>query len=54
MRVDVPQVFESRLKAPHSGMYRYGNESLSQWSSIQGSNDPEWIAEEIGYVIPKS
>ena len=40
-------------KALHSGMCRYGNEPLSQWSSIQGSADPEWIAEEIGYVIPR-
>jgi protein SCO1 len=39
-------------KALHSGMVRYGNEPLSQWSSIQGSADPEWIAEEITYVIP--
>ena len=38
-------------KALHSGMCRYGNEPLSQWSSIQGSADPEWIAEEIHYVI---
>ena len=40
-------------KALHSGMCRYGNEPLSQWSSVQGSADPEWIAEEIGFVIPK-
>jgi len=40
-------------KALHSGMCRYGNEPLSQWSSIQGSADPEWIAEEIHYVIPR-
>jgi protein SCO1/2 len=39
-------------KALHSGMVRYGNEPLSQWSSIQGSADPEWIAEEITYVVP--
>ena len=36
----------------HSGMVRYGNEPLSQWSSVQGSADPEWIAEQICYVIP--
>ena len=41
-------------KALHSGMCRYGNEPLSQWGSIQGSADPEWIAEEIGYVIPRT
>jgi protein SCO1 len=40
-------------KALHSGMVRYGNEPLSQWSSIQGSADPEWIAEEICYVVPR-
>jgi protein SCO1/2 len=39
-------------RALHSGMVRYGNEPLSQWSSIQGSADPEWIAEEITYVMP--
>ena len=39
-------------RALHSGMVRYGNEPLSQWSSVQGSADPEWIAEEITYVIP--
>jgi len=39
-------------KALHSGLLRYGNEPLSQWSSIQGSADPEWIAEEITFVIP--
>ena len=41
-------------KALHSGMVRYGNEALSQWSSVQGSADPEWIAEEICYVVPRS
>jgi protein SCO1/2 len=40
-------------KALHSGMCRYGNEPLSQWSSVQGSADPEWIATEIGFVIPR-
>jgi protein SCO1/2 len=39
-------------RALHSGMLRYGNEPLSQWSSIQGSADPEWIAEELTFVIP--
>ena len=41
-------------KSLHSGMVRYGNEPLSQWSSIQGSADPDWIAEEITYVMPAS
>jgi protein SCO1/2 len=40
-------------KALHSGMCRYGNEPRSQWSSVQGSADPEWIATEIGFVIPR-
>jgi len=41
-------------KALHSGMVRYGNEPLSQWSSIQGSADPAWIAEEIMFVVPRA
>src|SRR4029079_13326618 len=40
-------------KALPSGMCRYGNEPLSQWSSVQGSADPEWIAKEIGFVLPR-
>ena len=45
---------DRKNKALHSGMVRYGNEPLSQWSSIQGSADPEWIAEEICFVVPAS
>ena len=41
-------------KALHSGMLRYGNEPLSQWSSAQGSANAEWIAEEICYVVPRT
>jgi protein SCO1/2 len=41
-------------RALHSGMVRYGNEPLSQWSSIQGSADPAWIAEEITFVVPRA
>jgi len=41
-------------KSLHSGVVRYGNEPLSQWSSVQGSADPEWIAEQICYVIPEA
>jgi protein SCO1 len=44
---------DGKDKALHSGMCRYGNEPLSQWSSVQGSADPEWIATEIGFVIPR-
>ena len=49
---DADPVKDRKDKALHSGMLRYGNEPLSQWSSIQGSADPEWIAEEITFVIP--
>jgi protein SCO1 len=51
---DPNPVKDSKNKALHSGMLRYGNEPLSQWSSIQGSANPEWIAEEITYVVPAS
>jgi protein SCO1/2 len=51
---DPNPVKDQKDKASHSGMARYGNEPLSQWSSIQGSADPEWIAEEIRYVIPRA
>lgn len=44
---------DRRDKSLHSGMVRYGNEPLSQWSSIQGSADPDWIAEEICFVVPR-
>jgi protein SCO1/2 len=40
-------------KASHSGMVRYGNEPLAQWGACQGSAKPEWIAEEISFVIPR-
>ncbi len=36
----------------HSGMIRYGNEPASVWGACQGSAKPEWIAEEIGFVLP--
>jgi protein SCO1 len=49
---DPNPVKDRKDKALHSGMLRYGNEPLSQWSSIQGSANPEWIAEEITYVVP--
>lgn len=44
---------DKKDKSLHSGMLRYGNEPLSQWSSIQGSAKPEWIAEEISFVVPQ-
>ena len=49
---DNDPVKDRKDKALHSGMLRYGNEPLSQWSSIQGSADPEWIAEEVTFVVP--
>jgi protein SCO1/2 len=42
-----------RDKARHSGMLRYGNEPLSVWGSCQGSAEPAWIAQEIGFAIPR-
>jgi protein SCO1 len=43
---------DKKDKAAHSGMLRYGNEPLSQWGSVQGGARPEWIAQEICFVIP--
>jgi protein SCO1/2 len=40
-------------KARHSGMLRYGNEPISIWGTCQGSAEPEWIAQEIGFAIPR-
>lgn len=40
-------------KSRHSGMVRFGNEPLAQWAACQGSAKPEWIAKEIGFVIPR-
>jgi protein SCO1/2 len=37
----------------HNGMIRIGNEPQSLWSACQGSAQPEWIAEEISFVVPK-
>jgi protein SCO1 len=42
-----------RDKSRHSGMVRYGNEPLALWGSCQGQANPEWIAEEISFVIRK-
>lgn len=42
-----------RDKAQHSGVIRYGNEPLSLWGACPGSAKPEWIAEEISYVLPR-
>jgi protein SCO1/2 len=40
-------------KAKHSGMLRYGNESLAIWGTCQGSAEPDWIAQEIGFAVPR-
>jgi protein SCO1/2 len=42
-----------RDKSRHSGMVRYGNEPLSIWGSCQGSAEPSWIAQEIGFAVPR-
>lgn len=39
-------------KARHSGIVRYGNEPLSIWGACQGSANPEWIAEQISFMLP--
>jgi len=40
-------------KARHSGMLRYGNEPMALWGTCQGNGEPEWIAQEIGFAIPR-
>ena len=42
-----------RDKSRHSGMLRYGNESLAIWGTCQGSAEPDWIAQEIGFAVPR-
>jgi protein SCO1/2 len=41
-------------KSRHGGMVRFGNEPLAQWATCQGEAKPEWMAREIGFVIPRS
>ena len=41
-------------KSRHSGMLRYGNEPLAIWGTCQGSAEPEWIAQEIGFAVPRA
>jgi protein SCO1/2 len=43
-----------RDKTRHSGMVRYGNEPLAIWGMCQGSAEPEWIADEIGFAVPRA
>ncbi|MCU1331386.1 MAG: SCO1/SenC family protein [Candidatus Angelobacter sp.] len=40
-------------KSKHSGMLRYGNEPMALWGTCQGSGEPPWIAQEIGFAIPR-
>ena len=42
-----------RDKSRHSGMLRYGNEATCVWGTCQGSAEPEWIAQEIGFAVPR-
>ncbi len=42
-----------RDKARHSGMIRYGNEPACGGGSCQGSGEPDWIAQEIGFAVPR-
>jgi protein SCO1/2 len=43
-----------RDKTRHSGMLRYGNEPMAIWGMCQGSAEPEWIADEIGFAVPRA
>jgi protein SCO1/2 len=43
-----------RDKSRHSGMLRYGNEPMAIWGTCQGSAEPAWIAQEIGFAIPRA
>lgn len=40
-------------KSRHSGMVRFGNEPRAQWAACQGRANPEWIAKEIAFVVPR-
>lgn len=40
-------------KSKHSGMLRYGNEPMALWGTCQGSGEPAWIAQEIGFAVPR-
>ena len=42
-----------RDKSRHSGMLRYGNEPTCVWGTCQASAEPDWIAQEIGFAIPR-
>jgi len=40
-------------KSKHSGMLRYGNEPMALWGTCQGNGEPQWIAQEIGFAVPR-
>ena len=48
-----PNTTIDRDKSRHSGMLRYGNEPMAVWGMCQGSAEPEWIAQEVGFAIPR-
>jgi len=48
-----PNPEKAKDKSRHSGMLRYGNEPMAIWGMCQGSAEPEWIADEIGFAIPR-
>lgn len=48
-----PEPVIDKDKSKHSGMLRYGNEPMSLWGTCQGSAEPAWIAQEIGFAIPR-
>lgn len=48
-----PNPVVDKDKSRHSGMLRYGNEPMALWGTCQGSGEPEWIAQEIGFAIPR-
>jgi protein SCO1/2 len=50
--VDINPQVDQNDPARHSGMVRFGNEPKAWWAACQGQANPEWIAREIGYVIP--
>ena len=50
--VDIKPQVDENDKARHSGMVRFGNEPQAWWAACQGQANPEWIAKEIGFVIP--
>jgi len=48
-----PNPEKDKDKSRHSGVLRYGNEPMSIWGMCQGSAEPEWIAQEIGFAVPR-